>query len=485
MKSSNTFPSDWEQHNAGRVGQYLSQPLYGNPTKYMIGDYNPMHNEAMVDERRRTMARLQNNANRDKLYQQGGWVALAPKPQPQGSFNMPLNLSGNTGYGFKQPILKMSGGARTDAGQQFASNLLKQRAQQLEEMALAEQEGADLAPQVPSATPAEAVETTLDLLISGVLSQFYSGEFSDMRKEDINQIYGRLLEEGRLLSATQLENYYNQFIGMREVLENMLVSNDDDLKKGYIYLMPKNVGLGFFKIAVLLRVIISVKKNYSEAEQQKIIRNISNLILKTKTRQELQNIEKDIYTRFGELAPPDIPTMRRSRAVGQATHIYRKTGRRALVRKEAEELLTADDRAELERLERVRPEMREALIREQEGLAQVEEERRDPDLTQAQRNTLTRQINERRASIRAIERDIREVDSNIERIQRKGSEIPPMDETGFVYGAPGRVARQERRGRGRATGDRMAKRNALVRKLMKTGLTLGEASKKIKAEGLM
>lgn len=479
MKTSKTFPSDWEQHNAGRVGQYVSQPLYGNPTSYMIGDYNPMHNQAMVDERRRTLSRLQNNANRDKLYQQGGWVAIAPKPQPQGSFNTPLNLSGNTGYGYKQPILKMSGGARTDAGQQFASNLLKQRAQQLEEMALAEQEGADLAPQVPSATPAETVETTLDLLISGVLSQFYSGEFSDMRKEDINQIYGRLLEEGRLLSATQLENYYNQFISMREVLENMLVSNDNDLKRQYIYMLPKNVGLGFFKIAVLLRVIISVKKNYTEAEQQKIIRNISNLILKTKTRQELQNLEKDIYARFGELAPPDIPTMGRIDATEEAKRIYKKTGRRALVRRSAEEALSPADREEIEQLEQYIERMRTELQEAQTSIEDKQLELSNPDITKEAKDAIRMNMRRVRSIIRRNETNIQGAERRISDIKRTSTDIPPIDDEGFVYG------RGKRRTHKTPTSNRMAKRNALVRKLMKTGLTLGEASKKIKAEGLM
>jgi hypothetical protein len=470
MKTAYTFPSNWERERANQKGSYFEPQIYGFDTTYMTSTENPLHNEAMMDERRRVMSRLQNNKNRDMTFQHNGWAGIAPKAEPQGSFNMPLSLSGSTRYGAVQSL---SGGARTDAGQQYVSGLLKKRAQQLEEMKMAEEMGTDMVPSVAPATQTEALETTLDLLVENLIQQFFSGEFQDMRKEDINQVYGRLLEEGRLLSKDKLETYYNQFIEVRETLEQLIASNDRELSQRFVYLLPKNVGLMVFKIAVLLRVIISVKQNYTEAEQQKIIRDLSKMILKAKNREDLMTLEKDIYNRFGQLSPPEIPTIPRADALEEARRISRTTGRRARVRKEAEEALIPADRAQLRRLEVDKNRARERITAI-EGRIAILVPQTTGELDQAQRNRLTRRINEEQARLAEAEEQLRNINDEITFIRTRAGDIEPLEE--FVYGSGKHK---------RTVSDKMKKRNALVKRLMSEGMTLGQASKKIKADGLL
>ena len=469
MKTAFTFPSNWEQQRANQRGSYFEPQIYGFDTSYMTSEANPLHNEAMVQERARVMSRLQNNKNRDMTLQHYGWAGIAPKPQPQGSFAMPLSLSGSTRYGFSQSL---NGGARTDAGQQYVSGLLKKRAQQLDEMKMAEEAGMDVVPSVAPATQAEATETTLDLLINNFLNQFFSGEFQEMRKEDINQIYGRLLEDGRLLTQSQLETYYGQFIEVRETLEQLIASNDRELSQRFIYLLPKNVGLMVFKVAVLLRVIISVKQNYSEAEQQKIIRDLSKMILKAKNRSGLLSLEKDIYNRFGQLAPPEIPTVPRADALMKAREVSGTVGRRAQVRRETEAQIPTRVKNELRALDVRKLRTRDRITATEGRLATLLEQTTG-ELDQAQRNRLTRQINAERDRLSREEEDLLRIDADIANIRAGLADVPPLED--FVYGS----------GKKRTVSAKMKKRNALVKSLMSKGMSLGEASKKIKADGLM
>lgn len=471
MKTAFTFPSNWEQQRANQRGSYFEPQIYGFDTTYMTSTENPLHNEAMMDERARVMSRLQNNKNRDMTLQHYGWAGIAPKPQPQGSFAMPLSLSGSTRYGFSQTL---NGGARTDAGQQYVSGLLKKRAQQLDEMKMAEEAGMDVVPSVAPATQAEALETTLDLLVQNLINQFFSGEFQEMRKEDINQVYGRLLEEGRLLPKDKLETYYNQFIEIRETLEQLISSNDRELSQRFVYLLPKNVGLMVFKIAVLLRVIISVKQNYTEAEQQKIIRDLSKLILKAKNRSELLSLEKDIYNRFGQLAPPEVPTIPRADALAKAREVSGTLGRRSKVRRETEATIPTRVKNELRALEARKLRTRDRITGIEGRLATLLPQT-TAELDQAQRNRLTRQINAERERLTREEEDLLRIDADIANIRAGLSDLPPLED--FVYGSG--------QGKKRTVSDKMKKRNALVKSLMKEGMTLGQASKKIKADGLM
>lgn len=471
MKTAYTFPSNWEQERANQKGSYFEPQIYGFDTTYMTSMENPLHNEAMMDERRRVMSRLQNNKNRDMTLQHFGWAGISPKPEPQGSFSMPLSLSGSTRYGAVQSL---SGGARTDAGQQYVSGLLKKRAQQLEEMKMAEEMGTDMVPSVAPATQSEALETTLDLLVQNLINQFFSGEFQEMRKEDINQVYGRLLEEGRLLPKDKLETYYNQFIEIRETLEQLIASNDRELSQRFVYLLPKNVGLMVFKIAVLLRVIISVKQNYTEAEQQKIIRDLSKLILKAKNRSELLSLEKDIYNRLGQLAPPEVPTIPRADALAKAREVSKTLGRRAQVRKETEANIPTRTRNQIRALETRRLLLRDRIGAIEGRLATLVGQTTD-DLDQAQRNRLSRSIRTEREQLTREQEELFRIDEELATIRDNLATVPPLED--FVYGSG--------QGKKRTVSDKMKKRNALVKSLMKEGMTLGQASKKIKADGLI
>jgi hypothetical protein len=445
-KTSHTFPSDWEKVNYGRTGEYFKQPSYGSATSYMTGDYNPLHNEAMIDERRRLLARLQNNKNREKTYLHNGWAGIAPKAEPQGSFNMPLSLSGSTRYGYGG-FQSLSGGARTNVGQEYVSGLLKQRAQQLDEMKLAQEEGIDSSfsksADVEPSSIIETTETTLDLLIQNVMNQFFAGEFQDIKKEDINQIYGRFLEDGRRLSTDKLESYYNQFIEARETLEQLIASNDAELRQRFIILLPKNIGLMFFKITVLLRVIISVKNNYTEAQQQKIIRDLSKLILRSKNRSELLKLETDIYNRFGQLKAPELPVMQQAEALDKAKDVSRQVGRRQRIKKESEEVMSINDRATITRLEQQKKTLEQQAETARKNIAPLEFQFNRDDITDTQRRRAQDGINNLNARAEALEASILGINDQIFRIKQRAGDVPPLED--FVYGQG--MKQGKRRGR--------------------------------------
>lgn len=435
MLTGQTFPSNWEKKNANKVGKYADTSLGRDTISFMTGYQNPLHNQSMIDARQRTLDKDKDEKARLLRLQHNGYWGIAPKAEPQGSFNRPFTQSGNIGYGDNANML---GGARTPAGQEWARGLLKKRAQQLDEMAAAQQLGIGmdgisitdpLAPTIP-ATQSEAVESSLDLLIDNITSQFYSGEFENMRVAEITQVYNKLLEEGKILPKDKLESYYNIFVRVRETIEQLLASNDAALSQRLIYLMPQNVGLMFFKISVLIRVLISVRDNYTDKEQQRIVRDLSRLILKAKNRTQLLKLEQDIYARFEKLGPPEIPVMGRVDALREAQKIDRATKTRMRVKKTSEEGLTPGQQLTLERykdtVDGIRDRLRDFTGRLDRLLSTPVPRNLD---ARAERDF---QINKSQRQIGDLEATLQEYRQRIQDLKRQSIQLPAREE--FVYG---------------------------------------------------
>jgi hypothetical protein len=433
MLTGQTFPSNWESKNANKVGKYADTSLGRDAISFMTGYQNPLHNQAMIEARQRTLDKAKDEKARLLRLQHNGYWGLAPKAMPQGSFNRPFTSSGDIGYGDNA---NKFGGARTPVGQEWVRGLLKKRGKELAEMAASQETGigldsinTDTISTIP-ATQSEAVETSLDLLIDNITSQFYSGEFENMRVAEITQVYNKLLEEGKILPKDKLDKYYNIFIRVRETIEQLLASNDAALSQRLIYLMPQNVGLMFFKISVLIRVLISVRDNYTDKEQQRIVRDLSKLILKTKNRTQLLKLEQDIYARFEKIGPPEIPVMARVEALDEAKKIDKATKTRMRVKKTSEEGLTPGQQMTLENYKDTVESIKDKIRNEEVRLHQLSSTPLPRNL--GERAAKEFEISDTRGRIDAFGATLQEYRQRIQELKRQSIQLPAREE--FVYG---------------------------------------------------
>lgn len=144
---------------------YFPNTVSGMPRAYFgqgIGvggnDYvstTPFHSEQMEDARRRVANRFIMNGYNERLFSIGGARNMVPKPQPQGSFAMPLNLNGNQTYPVAGVVRGGGGSFRTDAGAAYGQQLLRQRAEQLNQLSAVVEDGAA----VPSVRPPASAPT--------------------------------------------------------------------------------------------------------------------------------------------------------------------------------------------------------------------------------------------------------------------------------------------------------------------------------------
>jgi hypothetical protein len=128
----------------------------GSQTNTYVSN-TPFHEEQMRDARKRVMDRFRINGYNNNNYLIGGVRNMLPKPQPQGSFAMPLNTSGNQTYPTAGFIRGGGGSFRTDAGAAYGQQLLRQRADQLRQLQAVVEQGAAV-PSVPAPAPAERMD---------------------------------------------------------------------------------------------------------------------------------------------------------------------------------------------------------------------------------------------------------------------------------------------------------------------------------------
>jgi hypothetical protein len=156
-----------------------------------------------------------------------GWRNTYPGSyfQPAGSFQMPTNLNGNTGYGMDKIAPFQQGGYRTAIGQKKGQTLLRKRAEQLKLQEDAIQEGTpDFIPPSPSVPLTEetaekiAVQLTLQDAISTFMSGSYSAETSIEFAEPLRKAFQSLLKIGDQFTALELERYVDL---LESVVNNM------------------------------------------------------------------------------------------------------------------------------------------------------------------------------------------------------------------------------------------------------------------------
>jgi hypothetical protein len=143
------------------------------------------------------MDRFRINGYNNNNYLIGGVRNMLPKPQPQGSFAMPLNTSGNQTYPTAGFIRGGGGSFRTDAGAAYGQQLLRQRADQLRQLQAVVEQGAAV-PSVPAPSeaprmePDEADEVAFTLLMDDLSSAITASvaQYGSLRGNTTASLFG-------------------------------------------------------------------------------------------------------------------------------------------------------------------------------------------------------------------------------------------------------------------------------------------------------
>ena len=180
---------------AGMPRAFFGEGIGSHTNTYVSN--TPFHEEQMRDARKRVADRFRVNGYNNNNYLIGGVRNMLPKPQPQGSFAMPLNLNGNQTYPTVGYIRGGGGSFRTDAGAAYGQQLLKQRAEQLRQLQAVVEQGAAV-PSVPAPAeaermePDEADEVAFTLLMDDLSSAITASvaQYGSMRGNTTASLFG-------------------------------------------------------------------------------------------------------------------------------------------------------------------------------------------------------------------------------------------------------------------------------------------------------
>jgi len=222
MNSVYTFPSIVERAN-------LPRGYYGGTIQPQYNQYvstTPFHSEQMEQARKRVNDFARIDKKNSLNYSVGGIRNLLPKPQPAGSFQMPLTTSGNQIYHTANALSGRGGTFRTREGQQYGLNILQQRAKQLQELELLKEEGMPISEleREPQPIPLDKLsedKVALDLLLNEINSFVITGRYTDLNTGDVRKAFGLIRKILLDLSLGELKEYY-EFIGnILDILDNI------------------------------------------------------------------------------------------------------------------------------------------------------------------------------------------------------------------------------------------------------------------------
>lgn len=233
-----------------RSADLLSEPIprdvrmpagYPSPMVEDAGpdDIQPFRVEGRELMRREVMGRLLGTKMSDRLLRIGGYRNQIPKPQPTGTFQRPLNTSGNQDFGASTlagaGYTGGGGSFRTQAGSRLGIELLRKRGQQFEVLdqlqpfiTASQQEGLPSTDVVDSMTrqqqgtelpegvapvpltQEQSQEFGLDIIFNAIRESAAVGEFSGLGTEDMRRAFQNLA--GRVGLAVGLDdlNRYKQ-----------------------------------------------------------------------------------------------------------------------------------------------------------------------------------------------------------------------------------------------------------------------------------
>jgi len=241
-------------------------------------DNNPIHKDGMEWAKRYVQARARINTMNARNYDMGGSRNYLPKPQPQGSFFRIQGDSGSNryGYGMSEDLRGQGGAFRTKPGADYGRRKLRQRGQQLEQMAMEAEMGMPVGlpgTQVP--VPLDEQETknvALDLAMSSIVANYTSGTWDEIKEDEISKVFNTLRTDGLKLPYTDLKEYYDDFINIATSLRDE--DDGEDERK-----IPKAKGLGLYRIFLILAVLLSsinldekARKAYLSSQVKRILK---------------------------------------------------------------------------------------------------------------------------------------------------------------------------------------------------------------------
>jgi hypothetical protein len=243
---------------------------------------NPIHADGMAWAKKYVMDRARINTANQRNYNIGGTRNLLPKPQPQGSFFRIQGNSGSNHYGSTGQLSGMGGTFRTKQGAEYGRRRLRQRGEELERMAMESEMGLPVGlpgTEVPvPQTEDETKNIALDLAISSVKEDFDSGDYGDIKAEDLRKIFNSLRTDGLKLTYDTLSKYYDAFASISRSLR------DDDVRDDGVSpsdLIPKSSRLLMYRIFLLITALIN-GINLEDREKKAYISSQVKRILKVK-----------------------------------------------------------------------------------------------------------------------------------------------------------------------------------------------------------
>lgn len=221
MNSVLTFPSIIE--NAGLPKRFFGSSITPQYNNYVA--HTPFHKLQMEEARKRVEDVARINKKNNLNYSIGGTRNLLEKPQPQGSFAMPLSMSGNNTYHTANKMEGSGGAFRTRAGQQYGINLLEKRAKQLQELELSKEEGMPISTMerpsqpVPLTQESEA-KISFDLILDEINILALDGQYDKINNADVRKAYGTLRKIILDLDLETLKDYYEFINDLIDDIEN-------------------------------------------------------------------------------------------------------------------------------------------------------------------------------------------------------------------------------------------------------------------------
>jgi hypothetical protein len=182
----------------------------------------PLQQQARSELIRTTTEKIRDDKQRSNRLAREGVYAnfVGVKNEPQGSFNTPLNLNGNTNYGNKG--LSGGSGVRSQAVQEYYDNILSAREKQLRALEDAQDAGMSLQPErsigVRDLDNIELVRLLIFEKAQALATLFVRGEYESIPTKDTIDLLSDLVRFGLSLDIDDLNELKATF---DEIVENL------------------------------------------------------------------------------------------------------------------------------------------------------------------------------------------------------------------------------------------------------------------------
>jgi hypothetical protein len=217
-----TLPIYIERHLPKQVSYAKSPHPQARSRTMMNFSGTPLQQQARNELVRMTTEKIRDDKQRSNRLAREGVYAnfVGVKNEPQGSFNTPLNLNGNTNYGNKG--LSGGSGVRSQAVQEYYDNILSAREKQLRALEDAQDAGMSLQPErsigVRDLDNIELVRLLIFEKAQALATLFVRGEYEAISSKDTIDLLSDLVRFGLSLDIDDLNELKATF---DEIVENL------------------------------------------------------------------------------------------------------------------------------------------------------------------------------------------------------------------------------------------------------------------------